>query len=152
MRIHTYAAGDGGARTQEVEPQTRLREILEVDVDEHVYRVGDEAEVDIDLTVIELFGAEPGHVVVHKCHTIAVTVAYGGVEKIVDAHPATHLRVVRAKAIEAFAIPPKDAADLVLRLPGAEQDLNLAEPVGAIVPVHSCGVTVDLVHTVRPQG
>ncbi|MEY9858502.1 ribosomal protein L21E [Catenulispora sp. GAS73] len=152
MRIHTYAAGNGGAQTRETEPQTRLREIVDVEAEEHAYRVGDEVELDIDLTVTELFGAEPGHVVVHKCHVIAVTVSYGGVEKVIEAHPATHLRKVRAKAIDAFNIPPGDAADLVLRLPEAEQDLNLAEPVGAVVPLHSCAVTVDLVHTVRPQG
>jgi hypothetical protein len=41
---------------------------------------------------------------------------------------------------------------LVLRLPGSDQDLDLTQPVGAVVPKGTCSVTVDLVHTVRPQG
>ncbi|KFG05964.1 MULTISPECIES: hypothetical protein [Streptomyces] len=129
-----------------------LGDVVAVEADERVYRVGDEAELDVELTVVELFGEGPGHVVIHKCHEIAVTVAYGGTEKLVRAHPATHIRTVRARAVKAFGIAHEDAADLALRLPGTTEDLSLAEPIGSIVPKGSCAVALDLVHAVRAQG
>jgi hypothetical protein len=130
----------------------RLAEIVAVEVGEKVYRVDDEAELDLELTVMEVFGERPGHVVVHKCHRIEVTVSYGGTDKIVQAHPATRIRKVREKAIAAFGIARGDAADLVLRLPETTADLPAAEPVGAFVTAGSCAVTLDLVHATRAQG
>jgi len=153
MRIHTYAADGGGAHTREVEPGARLREVLVIETDDElVYRVGDESEIDLDVTVAEVFGQEPGHLITHSCRKVAVTVVYAGAEKIVKVHPAVRLRKVRAKAVDEFDIEPADAADLALRLPGRDQDLDLAMPVGAIVPKGTCSVSLDLVHTVRPQG
>ncbi|MEU5281716.1 hypothetical protein AB0G87_35510 [Streptomyces asoensis] len=152
MRVHTYRHGQGGAQTQEVEPKARLSDVVMVEAGEKAYRVGDELELDVELTVVELFGEQPGHVVVHKCHRIEVTVAYAGTEKAVQAHPATRVRQVRKEAVEAFGIPSADAADLVLRLPGTTTDLRLADPIGSIVPAGSCAVTLDLVHAGRSQG
>ncbi|MFC8851490.1 hypothetical protein ACFT5D_00275 [Streptomyces sp. NPDC057144] len=152
MRVHTYRVGQGGAQTQEVEPKARLADVVMVEADEKAYRVGDELELDVELTVLELFGQQPGHVVVHKCHRIEVTVAYAGTEKAVQAHPATRVRQVREEAVKAFGIPAADAADLVLRLPGTTTDLRLAEPVGGLVPAGSCTVALDLVHAGRAQG
>lgn len=152
MRVHTYTTGNGGAQTRQVEPTARLTEIVALEADEHAYRLGEESELDVELTVAELFGDGPGHVIVHRCRRIAVTVAYGGRDTAIEAHPATHLRTVRERAVKAFGISPADAADLVLRLPGSTTDLNLAEPVGALVSAHTCSLSLDLIHTVRPQG
>lgn len=152
MRVHLYEDGQDGAQTREVGPKTRLAEVVVVEVGEKVYRVGDEAELDIELTVVEVFGEQPGHVIVHKCHRIEVTVAYGGADRVVQAHPATRIRKVREEAISAFGIPSGDAADLVLRLPGNTADLRSTDPIGAVVPKGSCAVTLDLVHATRSQG
>ncbi|MFJ1562361.1 hypothetical protein [Streptomyces mirabilis] len=152
MRLHTYKNGQSGVETREVEPEARLKEAVVIEVDEKAYRVGDEVELDVELTVVELLGEQSGHVVVHTCHRLEVTVAYGGTEKPVKAHPATRVRKVREEAIEAFGIAPADAADLVLRLPGTTTDLRLTDPVGAIVPAGSCAVALDLVHAGRSQG
>ncbi|TCR15938.1 hypothetical protein [Streptomyces sp. BK205] len=152
MRVHTYRDSQGGTETREVEPQIRLSDVVSVEAGEKAYRVGDEAELDVELTVAELFGEQPGHVVVHKCHRIEITVAYAGAEKVVGAHPATRVRQVRKEAIEAFGIPSADAADLVLRLPGTTTDLRLTDPIGAVVPAGSCTVALDLVHAGRSQG
>ena len=153
MRVHTYSAGTEAAVTHpEVAPHVRLRELLVVEVDERVYRLGDDVEIDIDLTVIELFGSDPGHVVVHGCREVTVTASYAGQDKIVTVHPALHVKRVRAKAIEAFKLDAATSADLVLRLPGATTDMVLTNPIGAYVPKGTCSVTVDLVHQVRPQG
>ncbi|MFJ3799890.1 hypothetical protein ACIPSJ_26850 [Streptomyces sp. NPDC090088] len=152
MRVHTYRSGRDGAETGEVAAEARLADVVVVEADEKVYRVGDEAEIDVELTVVELFGDQPGHVVVHKCRRIEVTVAYGGAERTVQAHPATRVRKVREEAVKAFGIPSSDTADLVLRLPSTTTDLRLTDPVGAIVPAGSCAVALDLVHAGRSQG
>ena len=152
MRIHVHAAGGAGARTEEVAPEVALGEVVVLDVDERVYRVDDETELVMDVKVVELFGDGSGHVVVSACKKVAITGVYAGVEKTVSLHPSARLRRVRQCLIDEFKVPEGDAADLVLRLPGGEQDLDLAAPVTSIVPKGTCAVTVDLVHTVRPQG
>lgn len=153
MRLHTYTAGSGAAITQpDVDPQTPLREIIVVEADEAVFRVGDEVEIVLDVTVVELFGDEPGHVIRHHCKAVAVTVEYGGIAKEVKAHPATRVSEVRKEAVKAFELDPATSADLVLRVPGSTEDLVATAPIGAYVPKGSCALTVDLVHVVRPQG
>lgn len=153
MRIHTYAAGASGAVTHpDVAPEVVLRELIIIETDEFVYRVGDEVEIDVELTVLELFGEAPGHVIAHRCRTVSVTVGYAGEDKDITVHPAAHVKRVRAKAIEAFQLDRASAADLVLRLPGATTDLPMSHPIGAYVPKGTCAVTVDLIHAVRPQG
>jgi hypothetical protein len=153
MRVHAYSTGTEAAVTHpDVEPQVRLRELLLIESDEHVYRVDDEVEIDVDLTVVELFGTDPGHVVVHPCREIAVTVGYAGQDKLVTAHPSTRVRAVLAKAIAELGLDAASSADLVLRLPGTTTDLALANPIGAYVPKGTCSVTLDLVHLVRSQG
>lgn len=151
MRMHEYRAGEP-ARTHEVEPETRLREVVVIDAEERVYLVDGKEELDLELTVVEAFGEEPGHVVVHRCRSITVIVAYSGNERTLQAHPSTRLRKVRKQAAEAFGIAPADAAGLQLRLPDSTVDLNVAEPVGAVTPRGECTVTLDLVHAQRPQG
>lgn len=153
MRIHAYAAGAEGAVTHpEVAPDTVLRELLILETDECVYRVGEEAEVDVERTVIDLFGDAPGHVIAHRCRTISVTVSYAGQDRLLTVHPAVHVKRVRTQAIKEFNLDRGSSADLALRLPGATDDLVLSHPIGAYVPKGSCGITVDLVHLVRPQG
>ncbi|MFC7279218.1 hypothetical protein ACFQS1_35100 [Paractinoplanes rhizophilus] len=152
MRVHVFAAGVGVADTREAEPHVRLAELVAVEEDEKVYPVDEEGELDLDLTLEALLTGRPGHLAVSTCREVAVTVGYAGRDEVVRVHPATRLRRVRRRAIEQFGISPADAADLVLRVPGGAEDLDLTAPVSSIVPKHTCAVTVDLVHTVRPQG
>jgi hypothetical protein len=164
MRVHLYTAGSIEARTLTATPEARLRDLVELADGEQGFVVddghdeedesdGDDGEgADPDATVAALFGTGSGHLVTHTCRRVAITVAYAGGEQIVKVPPSARLRQVRRRAIAAFGIAAADAADLVLRLPGSDQDLDLTLPAGAIVPQRSCEAAVDLVHTVRPQG
>lgn len=153
MRVHAYTAGSAAAVTHpDVASETRLRDLIVIEADERIHRVGEEIEVDIELSIIEIFGTEHGHVIAHPCREIAVLAVYGGIDKTVTAHPATYVRDVRAKAISEFGLDPASSADLVLRLPGTTTDLVPTYPIGAYAPKGTCSVTVDLVHLVRPQG
>ena len=151
MRVHEYRAGKP-VQTHEVGPQARLREMLVIETDERAYLVDGTEELDVELTVAELFGEESGHVVVHRCRSITVKVEYAGAETMLEAHPSTRLRRVREQAARTFGIAPVDAAGLQLRLPDSTVDLKLTEPVGAFTSPGECTVTFDLVHAKRPQG
>jgi hypothetical protein len=153
MRIHAYTAGASSAVTHpDVARETTLTDLLVVEVDERVYRVGNDVEIDLTVTVEELFGPDPGHVLVHHCRSIAVTVAYVGTHRSVDVHPSAHVKKVLKKAVEAFGLEPPASTDLVLRLPGSTDELPLTTPIGAFVARGSCALDLDLVHLSRPQG
>jgi len=153
MRIHTYTAGVEAAVTHpDVASDVQLRVLLVVEAEEQVFRVGDDVEVDVELTVGELFGADPGHVVAHHCRKITMTASYAGQDRIITVHPAVHVKQARAKAIEEFKLDAASSADLVLRLPGSSNDMVETNPLGAYVPKGTCSLTVDLVHQVRAQG
>jgi hypothetical protein len=153
MRIHSYTAGAQSAVTHpDVAPDTRLGELITIETGELAYRVGHEAEIDVQLTIIEIFGTEPGHVIVHACREIAVTVSYAGTVRLLTARPWLPVSEVRAEAIAALELDPGSSADLVLRLPGSGAELTVTSPIGAYVPAGTCTLTLDLVHVVRPQG
>ncbi|MFF0467234.1 hypothetical protein ACFYPX_07270 [Micromonospora zamorensis] len=152
MRIHMFTTGDAVAQTREVEPDVRLGDLLVLEEDEKAFAVDDEAELDVTATVEAALAGRPGHLATSACRQIAVTVGYAGADKVVKVHPAIRLRQVRKRAIAAFGISQAAAADLVLRLPGETEDLDLNTPVTTIVPRRTCSAMVDLVHTVRPQG
>jgi len=157
MRVHAYAAGTPAAATHpDVDGGTRLREIVVIETADIAYKVGDGTEVDVELTVAEIFGGGPGEVIVHGCQEIAVTVDYTGQSVPVRARPSERLSDIRAQAVQELerehGLDPKQAADLVLRLPGTTAELPEGSPVGAYVPKGTCALTLDLVHAVRPQG
>jgi hypothetical protein len=153
MRVHTYAPGTQAAVTHpDVAPDAKLADLITVELDEQVYRVGDDVEIDINLTVVEIFGNDPGHVVVHHCREITIVVSYVGTDRTIEVHPSAHVKQVREKAVAAFGLDPGAAADLVLRLPNSTEELPPTSPIGAFVPKGTCALSLDLVHLVRPQG
>lgn len=153
MRVHIHGAGEQGVVTHpNVEPDTVLRELLVIEAEERVYRVGDEEVIDIDLAIGAIFSEGPGHIVIHRCHEITVTVGYAGHDIELHVHPSTRVKDIRERAIEALKVDAGSAADLVLRLPGASEDLIASAPIGSCVPGNACAVTIDLIHAVRSQG
>lgn len=153
MRVHTYAAGSPRAVTHpEVTPDTPIGDLVEVAEGEQVYRLDDDVELDLKQTSAEAFGDGPGHVVVHHCHEVTVTVAYAGTEKQFTVRPSSRIKKVRAEAVDAFGLDKASSADLVLRLPDSTEELPTTSPIGAYVPKGTCAITLDLVHLTRPQG
>ena len=153
MRIHAYGAGDSNPVTHpDVAIETVLRELVIIETDEAIYRVGDGAELDIEQTVVVLFGEGPGHVIRHHCRSIAVTVSYAGQDQEFTVHPAEHVSRVLKRAVDAFKLDAATSADVALRLPGATTDLFAQYPIGAYVPRGTCALVADLIHVSRPQG
>jgi hypothetical protein len=152
MKVHSYAAGTRTAVTHpDAAGESRLRELIIIEADEVAYRVGDGTVIDVELTVAEIFGDGPGHVIVHPCREITVTVDYPGTNVIVRARPSERLWDIREQAVKELPLPGQ-ATDLVLRLPGSAEELPENSPVGAYVPRGTCALTLDLVHAIRPQG
>lgn len=153
MRLHVYSSGAAAPVTHpDVPDGTRLRKVIEVDIDEQVFKVGEETEVDLELIVVEVFGAGPGHVVKHRCPQVQVTATYVGEVRTVPAHPAMHVKTVRERAATAFGLHGQTADDLVLRLPGSTEELPDRHPIGSYETPGTCSVAVDLLHAHRSQG
>ncbi|MEU9891485.1 hypothetical protein [Sphaerisporangium sp. NPDC051011] len=152
-RIHTYARGPQGMLTHtDIPGRTRLRDLLTLEPDEVVYRLDEDAELDIERTVEELFGQGAGQVIVHSCKKVKITVSYAGVQKVVEVKPSARIRRVLKKAVDAFEITDAEATDLVLHLPGSTDDLPVTNPVGMYIPRGTCSAALDLAHLVRSQG
>jgi hypothetical protein len=153
LRLHVYEAGaPSPVSHSEVPPKTILRELLVVEETETLYRVGTEEIIDLDIEIVALFTGGPVHVIKHHCNELKITVSYTGNTVELKFHPAAHVKKVRAEAVAALGITPAHAADLELRIPGTEDDLDPAKPIGAYVPKGACELALDLVHIVRPQG
>ncbi len=152
MRLHIHSPGTPAPLTHpDAAADSRLRELVVVEADEHVYRVGTAEEIDIELTLVEIFEtSDHGHVIKHPCHEIKVTADYAGHEAQVTARPGELVKKLRADVIKKLEIDTATAADLVLRLPGQETDLVATIPVGAYAT--ACSLVVNLIHLVRPQG
>lgn len=153
MRIHIYSQGVPTALTHaELAPDTRLGDIIQLRVEERVYKVGSEDEIDVGIALLEVFDDQPGHLIVHDCKEIAVKVSYLGEPREITVHPSTHVKKVLADAIAALGIDHGTSVDLVLRELGSSEDLDLSKPIGAYVPKDSCSIALELLHIVRPQG
>src|ERR1022692_1780863 len=151
MRVHAYAAGTPTASTHpDVDGGTCLRELVVIEAADIAYKVGDGTEIDVELTIAEIFDGGPGEVIVHGCREIMITVDYTGKSVPVRARPSERLSDVRAQAVQELVrqhgLDPKQSADLVLRLPGTTAELPEASPVGAYVAKGTCALTLDLVH------
>lgn len=153
MRVHVYKQGSSNALTHaDVAPTKRLDEIVELNIDERVYRVGSMEELALEATFFEIFGDESGHVIVHGCKQITISVSYAGAQVELEEHPSTQVAEVFTKAIRSLGIDSGSSVDLTLRQPGSSEDLDAVKPIGTYVPKGTCSLILDLVHIVRPQG
>ena len=154
MRVHAYGAGTRTAVTHpDAAGKSQLRELVIIEADETAWQVGGDIEIDVELTIAEIFGDGPGgSLIVHGCREITITVDYTGTAVAVKARPSERAGEVRAQAIRELRLDPGQSADLVLRLAGTTEELPEGSPVGAYVPKGTCALTLDLVHAIRPQG
>ncbi len=79
MRINIHEAGDAPASVHSgISEDTKLSELLVLEQEERLYLLDSDEEVDITLTVVEVFGPTGGHAIKHSCKKIDVTVNYSG--------------------------------------------------------------------------
>jgi hypothetical protein len=155
MRVHVHPGDNEAVVTHpDVAPDTRIEELIFLEEDELLFKVGDDTDVELDLTstVEQLSSGGPSHVVRHRCRKPTITVEYGGKGAVFEVPISKTVEKVRDQAIKELRIDKTTAADLVLQLPEADTPLKASDPIGHYVPKHHCELTLDLVHVVRPQG
>jgi hypothetical protein len=153
MRAHVYTAGTGKAVTQEeLGEETRVSDVVTVGASERVFLVGNDTEIDVQVTLREISVEETAHVLVHHCENVELDVSYAGRDLDEKTHITTLVSKILAKTAKTLGISDADAADLAFRIPGTNVELEATAPIGSYVPQGSCSLALDLVHLVRSAG
>jgi hypothetical protein len=159
MRLYVHDPGEEEvAVIEDVSPEVQLASMIEVIDGDYVFFDEDDAPVDLQMTLIEIFqvrGLEQrhhAHVHRHPCLRIAVEVIYNGVTKPVPAVPGSLVEKVLLRAVSEFGIDPVTGADLVFRIPGTNDDLPGSERIGRLTPRGTCSLTLNLLPGHREHG
>lgn len=153
MRINVHEAGDARATVhREISDDTRVGDLIVLEEQERLYLLDSEEEIDLNLSVVEVFGAGGGHAIRHTCTKVEVTVRYAGNATSFQATPSTRVKKVLKEAVHRLGVDETQLPDLALRVAGTEVDLGSSDPIGAHTDKGTCSVDLDLVHLVRPQG
>lgn len=90
----------------------------------------------------------------HRCRKVNVTVRYNGLESVYRLAPSRKFKAVIRKALAdaQFEIDPTSAGDLELRVPGTEEALDIATPIGRYVPKGKCELVLILIVAIRHAG
>jgi hypothetical protein len=102
---------------------------------------------------------EPVHGVKHgcrihvsRCKRIRATVNFLEKTETREFAPGARVRAVKAHAVEAFHMAPKDAAEHVLQLCGSTEHPASDTPLHTLTDHHTCAVCFDLVPEKRVEG
>lgn len=158
MRLYLHTPGTSDvAIVEDVDPDATLSTVVEIIEGDFVFIDDGDEPVDIQLSIVEILEVsrdDPGHHHVHHhpCHEIVVQIVYNGREKIIPARPGTLVETALLRAISEFGIDPVTGADLVLRLPGSDDDLPGSDRVGSLVGRGNCALTLNLLPGHREQG
>jgi ribosomal protein L32 len=139
----------------EADANVSLSELIVVVEGDFVF-VDDKGEpVDIALTLIEIAVAADTHhhhIHHHSCKAIKVDITYNGRPVSMSVTPNLRVEDVLLQAIADFGIDPVSAADLVLRLPGTDQDISGSTFIGELVPRGDCTLKLNLLPGSREHG
>ncbi len=90
---------------------------------------------------------------VHRCHSVAVTVTFNGVDKGNEFSPGTTVASVKKwAAVSEFGMKLADAAEHVLQVAGSSKRPEPDTHIGALASCPSCDISFDLVPHKRVEG
>lgn len=95
---------------------------------------------------------ERSHIICHHCKKIDVSISYNGVIKIDRFSPTAKVGVVLKWTLRAFGLSGHDAAHMVLRVDGTQNDLPNDARIGSIVMRPHCSLKLYLTKLVRVEG
>lgn len=103
-------------------------------------------------TVNDAAGSRGARFHVHRCRSIAVTVAFGG--RKIEHRFGPNVTIARLKAVaaEKFGMSPQDAAEHVLQIAGTHDRPTPGTHLGALATCPTCRVAFDLVPEERVNG
>jgi len=153
MRVYIHT-GTTTPTVRDAEPDTRIGDLIDSNTGDHVFARGQEEPVDLDATIGSLSDAGHVHLHVHGCRKITVSVRYNGATKETQVPPGHTMEKVLDWAIghRGFNLDPAAAADLTLRVPGSDLDLDLDLGIDAYAPIGTCAVLFDLLPVQRFAG
>lgn len=109
-------------------------------------------ELHASVKVVDIFTEQGGHVHLHRCRHIKVSVRFSGRTIEHEFQPGTTVGKVKKWAVKEFGMPPADAAEHVLQILGTSDQPDVATHIGTLAPFPKCAVAFDLVPSHRIQG
>jgi hypothetical protein len=148
MRTYVFGAGVREAIVHpEPDPEGRLVDVLEVEEDESVWIVGEDGQVETELTVQEAFLERASVTLIrHKCHQVSVSITYNGRNATFEVPPSRTVAALlnQALADPSLGIDQASASDFELREPGSDSGLDPELPVGALTTPGHCRISLIL--------
>jgi len=161
--LHTPDAADPVRDLGELDPATRLAEVVELQLGEQLWVEDGDDPVDSSMPLAELTGGDGAsrgngttpavvHLQRHRRNRITVVVSYNGRTVTDDYSPATTIAKVQRRAVRALNVAAAEAADLVLQQRGATESLDEDEHLGTLVGPDGEKLELDLVPAHRFAG
>jgi hypothetical protein len=117
-----------------------------------VYIEDAEEAVDPNASLEEAGIRHRGHIHVHRCHRIDVSVNFNARTETMAFPPSATVGRVKKWAVKAFGMSEKDAAEHVLQITGSNVRPDEDIHIGALVTHPEHRISFDLVPKVRVEG
>jgi hypothetical protein len=111
----------------------------------------DEA-VELDVLLEDAGISHRGHVHVHRCHRVEVSVNFNGMRVSDSFPPSATVARIKKWAAKELGMSEKDAAEHVLEVSGTKVSLDEDIHVGTLVVHPGCQISLDLRPKVRVEG
>ena len=164
-KIEVFLQGEGVKEIilVHVPKDGKVRELLDAAKEHGVHLGGDgdpsaiyiedgEETVDPNASLEEAGIRHRGHVHVHRCHRIEVSVNFNARTETKVFPPSATVGRVKKWAVKAFDMSEKDAAEHVLQITGSKVRPDEDIHIGTLVTHPACRVSFDLVPKVRVEG
>ncbi len=129
-----------------------VRDLL-TDADDLIWVIDEDEPLALDVVLTDLAKGRRT-LIRHRCKKVNVTVQYNGLESVFRLAPSRKIKAVIRKALAdpKFEIDPTSAAELELRIPGADEALDGPLPIGRFVRKGKCELLLLVVVAVRHAG
>lgn len=117
-----------------------------------IYIEDAEEAVDPNASLEEAGIHHRGHVHVHRCHRIDVSVNFNARTETKVFPPSATVGRVKKWAVKAYGMSDKDAAEHVLQIAGSNVRPDEDIHIGTLVTHPACRISFDLVPKVRVEG
>ena len=117
-----------------------------------VFIEDEDESVELDLILDEAGIKHRGHVHIHRCHRIDVSVNFNGSQVTNPFPPSATVARVKKWATHELGMTEKDAAEHVLEVSGTKVSLDEDIHIGTLVHYPECRISFDLRPKVRVEG
>ena len=156
MRIYIHSPGIETIEIiEDVDANFRLSDHITLGEGDFIFVDEQGVPIDCSIVIAEIEISPHNshhHVHRHPCREISTEVSYNGRQVTITVRPNSRVGQVLDDAIARFEIDPVSGADLVLRLPGSNDDLSNSRFIGGLVSRGSCALELNLLAGHREHG